>query len=439
MLQPYADMTAWEQQAVPQPRAPLIVYLVAVFVLITASASILPVWNLVVKGLGVLLVLAYSVRMLRTQLRPCGEVFLYVLWTLWSLMPLLAGNVPSVALFQERWLTCIQVIALILVLTLASETRAGLTINLGAFLIAAIVVGGYSMYTGEYQMAEATHGRRVEGLALNANAFAYTMFLGIMVMAYLWIVVLRRAMAVRIALAVGMLAFALAILASGSRKATVGAIAFVGLWMFLCYRRELIRRPGLLLGVLLALAIGGGVFASRLERSVAGERLASTFTALRGGYAKDTGGERLALYRTGLELVEKHPFVGIGQGGFRIVNPMWLRAHSEYVEVATATGLPGLCIYCGILVVFWLRTGRIVRNTDDLTTWRITQFARAVIIVMALLALGRDNYESKHYWIVMASLMGYTHAVWQDIKARRAYAQFEPQPTSYYSSAYVQE
>ncbi len=257
MMSQDAYVTAWEQEDPAHSRTPLLTYLVGAFILITASASILPGWNLVVKGLGVLLVFAYSLRMLRTQLRPCGEVFVFVLWTLWSLMPLLAGNVPSVPLFQERWLTCVQMIALILILTLASETRGGVTVNLSSFLLAAVIVGGYSVYTGEYQLAEATRGGRVEGLAMNANAFAFIMFLGIMVMAFLWIVISRGGLAVKVLLAVGMLVFALAILASGSRKATLGAVAFIGLWMFLCYRRELIHRPGLLLGVALALAIGG--------------------------------------------------------------------------------------------------------------------------------------------------------------------------------------
>lgn len=397
----------------------LIAVMVAVFIVAASTVAALPVWNYLVKGIGVLLGFAFFTRAFRTQFRPCAELLLYGTWAMWCLAPLVAGLAYPIV-FWETWFTVLQIWVLLLILSMSTDSRRVLSINLTAFVVAAIIVGGYSVLTGEYAQAGAER-KRVAGIALNSNAFAYRMLLGTIALAYLWMVQSRFRLMTKGLLIAIMAFFAMGVLVSGSRKAILGLALFYLLWVWFCYRKEMLHRPGMLLVIVLGLSLGGLAFGMVLRGSVGERRLLATYKALSGQSTKEGGEERILLYKEAMAMVAEHPFVGVGLQGFTVRSSRHLMTHSELMEVATASGVPGVLIYFGITVALWLRTSRILRRTDDPLVAKIVRLIRASIVVLLLVALGRDNYISKDYWVVVASFIGYTHALWQDLKGRGRY------------------
>jgi O-antigen ligase len=405
----------WQQEAAHE-RTPLIIALVAIFIVASCTVGELTFWHNVTKAIGAVLAFAFLIQAMRKQFRVCPEVILFGSWVVWALVPLLAGNAYP-QLFWSAWSTVVLTWVAFLILAQSTETHRILSINLIAFLVAAVIVGMYSVVTGEFRRAE-LEGGRVEGMALNSNTFGFRMLLATIALAYLWVLPMRTRKLAKIIIIVGMVLSGLATIASGSRKALLGLVAFYILWVFFCYRKEMVRRPSMLLGVLLSLGIGGVALVYTVQESVVGQRLEQTYKGLTGQYSRESGMERVVVYKKAFVVLGEHPFVGVGLASFRIYAGSKIGCHSDLMDVATTTGVPGLILYSCIFVIMWWRAGRVAKYSDDPLAVRIAQLFQATLIVMVLEGLGRYNYSSKEYWVVMGSFIGYTHAVWQDIKAR---------------------
>ncbi|HSW45148.1 MAG TPA: O-antigen ligase family protein [Phycisphaerae bacterium] len=397
-------------------RTPLIALLVAVFIVMSTSVAPLPTWNLIVKGIGGVLALSFLVYALRTRFRLSPELLLYAGWTLWCLAAVLAGTAyPQI--FWESWSTIVNICVAIFILTLCTNSRRTLSINLFSLLLAAGFVASYSVFTGEFRIGEG-EGKRVAGIALNSNSFGFLVLLASIVLAYLWMVQRRGKGLGRPILIAGMILFGLAIVATGSRKSVAGLVFFYIAWAWFCYRKEMTQKPGVLLGVIAGLLFGGVVMVFALQGSVVAKRFGYTFEALHGERAKETGEERVFLYKEGFRVAAEHPFVGVGVRGFLARARVRSMTHSDPMEVLTSSGIPGLLMYGSILVVLWVRAGKIAKYSDDPLEVKIAQLIRAVILTMFLLSLGRTNYGAKDYWVVMGSFIGWSHAIWLKLRER---------------------
>jgi len=161
----------------------------------------------------------------------------------------------------------------------------------------------------------------------------------------------------------------LAVLATGARAAAVGAVA-AGLvavaarpgWRpSLRSRRTRARSLVGVAAAVLVLAVSGG-----------GARLGRAFT-------DDDGGVRGRLdeWAVAVRVVAAHPLVGVGPEGYRIAFPeevdaayerahgrevMPDRAHSFVLDVAAATGLPGLALFVAVVALAGARALRAVRR-----------------------------------------------------------------------------
>jgi O-antigen ligase len=133
----------------------------------------------------------------------------------------------------------------------------------------------------------------------------------------------------------------------------------------------------------------------------------------------------MQFYREGLEMLLRSPVIGVGMDQFIFHSNTQHVAHSEYVEVFSDTGIVGGLLYFSIFVVLWIRAGKIAKYTDDITQFRIARLVRAILIVIAVSNVGRWNYYDKITWVIFASFIGYTSAVWQELSARMAAAKAE--------------
>lgn len=400
-----------------QPRLPFVAVVVGVFVLGAVTVSPLEGWNYLVKGLGVVLAAAYLISSIRSRLLPSGEMVLYVVWVTWSLTGVFVAR--SGILFWWMWTTVFQMWVLIVVIAGFTNTRRALSFSLGAFLLGAIIVGAYGVFTGEYQQA-AMEEERVLSLAANANEFGWIMLLATAAMAYFWMLPTRLRVLKYVVLAAGMGALALAIVYSGSRKAILGVAAFYPAWVWWCYRKEMLRRPALALSVLaaVALVVAGVILFSR-ELPVA-VRFRETWTSIGGGAAGEGTMARLWLYQEAWRIFLKYPVVGVGLNNYQMHAALGINPHSEYAGLVCDTGLVGAALYLSIFVVLWRRAGKIIAYSRDPHAVRVAGLIRAFLVIVLLLAFGRENTYDKPFWLMLAAFIGYTGAVWHDLRARLA-------------------
>lgn len=396
-------------------RLSLVSIFVGVFILATVVVGKLDYWNYLVKALGVIMAFGYAISSLRARLRPPPEAILYVLWAFWSLSGLLGGAIP--VMYWDAFGTVLQIWVLLLVVSGFTSARRALTFNLAAFLVGAAILAGYSYLTGEYRRAS-EEGERVAGLALNANAFAWVLLLAVVAMAYLWMLPGRGRVVKYVALLAAMVGATAGTILSGSRKAIVAVGLFYVLWLWFCYRKLVFRRIRVLLVVVVLVVAGSFAFLRFAGRTPVAERFRRTWEVVKGKRISGGGAERIELFKEGLRMIVKHPIVGLGLNNFRVRSTAQFVSHSEYIEIACGTGVPGFFLYFAIFVILWRRAGKIAKYSDDPFAARIGGFVRAFLLVIMALNFGRWNYRDKEAWLIFGSLIGYTHAVWLDLRSR---------------------
>ena len=406
-------LAATGDQALPRERLPAISVLIGLF--IVGAVALTSVWSLPVKITGMVLAVGYAIMSIRTRMYPAPEMILYLGWVTWSLTGLVGARDP--AFFFLTWTTVFQIWVLTWIISTYTVNRRTLSFTLGSFLVGALVVGSYSYVTGEYERAEASPDIRVGGLAMNANAFAWLMVLATITMAYFWMLPSRRPWLKYGTLIAGMMGAGVACILSASRTGLVGLMAFYPLWIWFCYRRVMLRRAGVFAAVVLGLIVGGYVFVTVLAQSGASERLLSMFGVLHGQHQRSVD-IRISLVKEAWALFQRFPITGVGLGNFRLYSATGHVAHSEYAEVASTTGAPGFVLYFSIFIVLWLRAGKIARHARDDVALGTARLIRAVVVVVLLMSLGQISYYNKAAWIAFASFVGYTSAVWQDLRSR---------------------
>ena len=406
--------------AATRPSLPFTALWVGPFILLAVTLSPLEYWNWVVKGLGILLGGAYLAYSIRARVLPNLEMIIFITWVAWALTGAFVAE--SGYLFWSQWATIFQIWVLLVIISGLTFAQRLLSFNLVWFLVAAFLLGGYSFVTGEFRRA-ATEGtvERVAGLAMNANQFGWIMLLATVAMAYFWMLPTRARALKYTVLSLGMAAAGVATVLSGSRKALIGLAVFYVLWLWFCYRRDALRRPVVMAMALGVLAVGALLMAQFAREMPVAQRFQETWDAFTGKRMGGGGMNRLDLYGIAWRLFLKSPVVGVGMDNFRLYSGGAV-AHSEYAEIAADTGLVGFVLYFAVFVVLWRRCGRIIKEHPDPLAVRVAGLARALLIVVMILSLGRYNYMDKPAWIVFGSLIGYTSAVWQSWRAQQASA-----------------
>ena len=406
--------------AATRPSLPFTALWVGPFILLAVTLSPLEYWNWVVKGLGILLGGAYLAYSIRARVLPNLEMIIFITWVAWALTGAFVAE--SGYLFWSQWATIFQIWVLLVIISGLTFAQRLLSFNLVWFLVAAFLLGGYSFVTGEFRRA-ATEGtvERVAGLAMNANQFGWIMLLATVAMAYFWMLPTRARALKYTVLSLGMAAAGVATVLSGSRKALIGLAVFYVLWLWFCYRRDALRRPVVMAMALGVLAVGALLMAQFAREMPVAQRFQETWDAFTGKRVGGGGMNRLDLYGIAWRLFLRSPVVGVGMDNFRLYSGGAV-AHSEYAEIAADTGLVGFVLYFAVFVVLWRRCGRIIKEHPDPLAVRVAGLARALLIVVMILNLGRYNYMDKPAWIVFGSLIGYTSAVWQSWRAQQASA-----------------
>jgi O-antigen ligase len=360
--------------------------------------STIMIGYVVVLGLLSLIFMVYGGR--RIPL----ELVLYVFWILWSLGGLL--NVRDLSLFYMGFFKAIQIGLIIMVIAGSIGYNRRFSILMGALLLGGTILSVSSIYTGEMQQVSELESFRAEGYIGNANDFAYyQMFV---LFAIFYFIRFKRKLVWRIFFLSLTVLPVSAIVWSGSRKAFLGVFAFVFFWIIFCQTKK-ITKSGLKAYVLLMLLFTGAYFATDyvISNTFLGKRLEQI----------SRNEKRVELYKEGFTIIKKNPVFGVGLDNFRTISRYGLFSHSDYIEVASATGLVGFFLYFSIFWILWRRLGKIKRRARDPDLLYFIGLAKASIIVILLLALGRVNMNSKLTWIFLAGIIGYSWSVQKYMRA----------------------
>jgi len=193
---------------------------------------------------------------------------------------------------------------------------------------------------------------------------------------------------------------------SGERLPALVALAVVAFELWRARRADGpgSRRASYLFG---ALAVGGilvGVLLAKLRNGGGlGARLASSTT-------NETFGQRLAVWKAGLEAIAHRPLFGYGPGQFEAAtqarfsatflhqNPgaVFSDSHNFLIEYAATTGLIGVAMLCSwIVLALWGRRGPLVVFAVALLACGLAEPLNVAITPLALLALGASAFTGQ--------------------------------------------
>ena len=412
------QLPAWQEE---REKLPFLAFLVFIFIAVaTGSAARFP-WNYIVKISGAVLLAAFAIRWLTARIRLAPEVFLYLLWGIWSSAAMIAG--ANYALYVMSAGTVFQIWLLLVIIAGYTNNGRVLSFNLLAFLCGAAVVWLSGALSGSFESALEMQ-TRATGRSMDPNGFGWLMIVATVAMAYFWMLPTRWSMLKHATLATGMVSAAAAAVFSGSRFGILGMVLFYAVWLWFCYRGELFRRARVLLVAVLAASVGGFAFVSLIQRTTAGARLHETWLRLTGRTTTGGSAGRIEIYQEALSVIARHPLFGVGLNNFRLHSTHGAVAHSEFTEVAADTGIPGAMIYFTIYYLMWRRAGRIAKYSPDPGAVRIAKLVKAYLVVMLFIGLGAPHYYSKTAWIILGSFIGWSQAAWGKLREQIASSQW---------------
>jgi O-antigen ligase len=278
-------------------------------------------------------------------------------------------------------------------------------IVLACFLAVVSWRGGFY----ERGLSETTTAAELEETPWNVNFFGMTMVRGILGLMVFWGLV--RHPYLRMALVPIAIALTLMVASTGSRKAFLGWVALIVLWLWFCYRRQVLRNLWALLFVATAI-VGSYFFASFvLERTRVGTRLETSVEE--GGL----GAVRTGIYEEAFGIFLKHPITGIGLGNFpqTATEHRGRATHSNYMEILVTTGLVGGLLFFPIYPLLWLRFRRIERATDDPQVRYLIGVFKAYLLLTLAWGIGTEEFLNIYAWLALASIIGYCARLERDL------------------------
>ena len=333
------------------------------------------------------------------RLRLQRELIIYFIWIAWSITgAFIAVDIPF---FIRGLIVIVQMGTLIFVIAGVVHIHHNISVIMLGIVIGSIIVTIFGLSSGDFsRVGEAGFKYQMEGFIGNPNDFAYIILFLIFGLLFFWRFKLSTLW--YIFLSTLIIIASLSIIYSGSRKGFLGLLAFLSLWYYFCYLKETTKRPLISIITLLILCI----FIYYITKYV----MSSTYLGVRFGLEYNES-LRILLYKEGLNMIKSSPIFGVGLNNFSALSITKMYSHSDYIEVASTTGIIGFVLYFSIYVLLWRRLNRITNLTNDDQLLYIINLFKAAIIIILLLAFGRPNIDSKITWILLAGLIGYSWSI----------------------------
>ncbi|MGQ9608982.1 MAG: O-antigen ligase family protein [bacterium] len=363
---------------------------------------------------GFLLAGAFSLYFVYHRLNLQPEVIIYFAWVMWSL----SGAFVAIdrSLYLQRLFTVVQVGILLFLISGVISLKRNISAIMFSIIIGNIIVLLTSFYTGEFLVAaEAEKKIRVEGLVGNANGFAYNMMFMVYAVFYFW--KSKSSVHWRIFLIFLLALSAIGIIYSGSRTGIIGFTIFILLWWYFCHKKTLPKNPIRMYIILIILLIGIYYSANYV--------FSNTYIGKRIQYIEhfeDSSSQtRLQLYKDSFDVIIHNPIFGVGLSNFVLFSPSGENTHSNYLEVASNTGIVGFFLYYALYFILWRRLVRIKRLYKEPHFSYTISLLKVVIIIMLIQSFTTVNYFSKITWIFLATVVGYSWALEQNLLRLKSY------------------
>jgi O-antigen ligase len=326
---------------------------------------------------------------------------IYFFWVIWCLggYPVAASKVQ----FLEGLRTVIQIAAMFFVISgqTSGDNKASSTAMMG-LLLSGMILAVFSFINGELTVAAELDTRsRIESITGNANSFSYQMLITIFAVFYLWTDF--RSFSIRVFFVLVAAISIIGIIYSGSRNGFLSLVAFTFIW-YIYSKKKIPKHPIVTYLILILIFTGIYFFATHLlENTLLWQRISQ--------FEDNSSQTRLSLYMEGLGMIKKSPIFGIGLSNFSVLSKTGLYSHSDYLEVASNTGIIGFIIYFSIYIVLWRRLSLIKKiTTDSFILYKVNIFKTAILTIL-LFGFGKPHITSKITWIFIAIAVGYTSFV----------------------------
>ena len=205
---------------------------------------------------------------------------------------------------------------------------------------------------------------------------------------------------------------------TGSRKAILGVILFLLLFVVMRFRNSIKERPYTALATALLLVViifGIGSYFTTTEHF---DRIEVLFNAAKSGDIKKAGGSaynRLKMYEAGLEMLAESPAIGFGLDNYRVKFPEYIKvggttySHSNFIEILVGTGIIGGMLYFSIygFLAFKLFRMRNIKWGRDYQEQYI--IATSIFTLYVVYDFAMVSYYGKVSWLVLSTIIS---AVW---------------------------
>jgi O-antigen ligase len=407
---------------------PLSIFFAALFVFGAVSVSVLPGFNYLVVGFGVLSAVACLMAALRTGFLLSPELKMYLLFFTWAMLGFIVAKYPYY--FFEKIRTLFQFVIMVVVVSFYAKNVRCVSILLAALFIGIMIVGVSAILTGDFQRAEISEeDARAAGFVMNANTFAIVITYGLMVLLYYFRAF--RSWLIKAGIIVLLLAAVRFVIASGSRSGFICMGLLLASWFFFTYRKEIFHRPQVAIAALLMVVAIGGYASFRMKDSLLLRRFVTAEEALTTGGGEGSTTSRMMMVKEGLSIISENPLVGVGLGHFIFHSKTEKYAHNNYIEIFASTGIPGGICYYAIYVIILLRLHRLSRHELTFKQKQLLNIFTAYMAVRMIHDLAGVSYYAKPEWVILAIIIGFTYSLQHELAERQVASEADFDEASY--------
>jgi len=334
------------------------------------------------------------------------EGFLLLGFSLWSMVGYFFA--PNRDLFANYLRQIVELALIVLFVSVILKYSGGTRWFFLAFLgVALFSVLTQSQGVGMEQL-------QMKGRIASANTLGFNCFMGLLGALALWGETDKWWL--RSALAAGGILALYGVVLSASRGAFIASILLVLLWVPLCLVVGSRYKFAAFVGAMLILYVGHEAYRQVVQETYMGKRFTQA------SHLEDNSSQtRLELAYMGWRLFKENPVLGCGVGQFGTASGRGLNAHSEVVEIAATTGVPGLVLYYSAFVMAWKRLSRSFRRLAEPRARYRANIARIALLTLAVSgALNRPNFISQNTMFMLGVAVGIAH--WADRRARWSWA-----------------
>ena len=342
----------------------------------------------------------------------------FFLFSIWVMFAGLTVSTDYQLLFKglERLFQVSILVASVSAITARMKT---LKYGFGALFFTALIVGVYGIWSGDF--SEAVQGNqsdfsftgfRSTSLMKNPNSLGGIAMYGFFALTFFIRFTDRKWLKNLCIAAIPVVLISLIV--SGSRKALILPSLYIPLFLIFTYRTRMLKKGfGLFSIVIYGILIVYGM-PWLIENTLSGQRLQN---ALSEEDRERSAQTRIEMYREGLEIIMKNPFLGVGLYQWRFYGTSDY-SHNEYTEIFATTGMTGGVLYFFPFVSAIGRLRRIMRSRIATRYHPSAGICISIMIILFFAGFAQVHFPGMVFWILISTIWGFAYGVEKWIRSQ---------------------